>query len=173
MGFSITFLYTLTLTSSSVLLHGFAPPPSWSLLVLPLFPRSPAVVHGDNRHDHKQSGRKRFVSSHSFQNLPWREARARTWVRNLKAGTEAEAIGILLTGLLPMPAQSVLCIQHKTTFHGWEWWRMPFIPAPGRQRQVDLYEFEASLICIVRPCFKNPKISKWVNSFSSLSALYE
>jgi hypothetical protein len=27
-----------------------------------------------------------------------------------------------------------------------ELWHMPFIPALGRQRQVDLYEFEASLV---------------------------
>ena len=27
-----------------------------------------------------------------------------------------------------------------------QWWRMPLIPALGRQRQVDLREFEASLV---------------------------
>ena len=26
------------------------------------------------------------------------------------------------------------------------WWRRPLIPALGRQRQVDLFEFEASLV---------------------------
>ena len=26
------------------------------------------------------------------------------------------------------------------------WWRMPLIPALGRQSQVDLWEFEASLV---------------------------
>jgi hypothetical protein len=26
------------------------------------------------------------------------------------------------------------------------WWRMPLIPAPGRQRQADLHEFEVSLV---------------------------
>ena len=29
---------------------------------------------------------------------------------------------------------------------GWWWWHMPFIPALGRQGQVDLCEFEASLV---------------------------
>jgi hypothetical protein len=28
------------------------------------------------------------------------------------------------------------------------WWHKPFIPAFGRQRQVNLYEFKASLIFI-------------------------
>lgn len=31
-------------------------------------------------------------------------------------------------------------IQHST----WVWWRRPLMPALGRQRQVDLWEFEAS-----------------------------
>ena len=34
---------------------------------------------------------------------------------------------------------------HIDTFARW-WWRMPLIPAFGRQRQVDLSEFEASLV---------------------------
>ena len=29
------------------------------------------------------------------------------------------------------------------------WWSTPVIPALGRQRQVNLCEFEASLVCIV------------------------
>lgn len=33
----------------------------------------------------------------------------------------------------------------KASLAGW-WWRMPLIPAFGRQRQADLNEFEASLV---------------------------
>ena len=33
----------------------------------------------------------------------------------------------------------------KFKLAGW-WWRMPLIPALGRQRQADLCEFEASLV---------------------------
>ena len=29
---------------------------------------------------------------------------------------------------------------------GWQWWCTPLIPELGRQRQEDLYEFEASLV---------------------------
>ena len=34
------------------------------------------------------------------------------------------------------------------------WWYIPLIPALGKQRQVDLCEFKASLNYRVRPCFK-------------------
>jgi hypothetical protein len=44
-------------------------------------------------------------------------------------------------------------------FIGLAWKSMPLIPAFGRQRQVDLCDFEASLQSefqdIVRPCLKN------------------
>jgi hypothetical protein len=33
----------------------------------------------------------------------------------------------------------------KNTTLRWQWWCMPFIPALGEQRQVDPWEFEASL----------------------------
>jgi hypothetical protein len=32
-----------------------------------------------------------------------------------------------------------------------QWWSKPLIPAPGRQRQVDLCEFKASLVYRVSP----------------------
>ena len=50
------------------------------------------------------------------------------------------------------------------------WWRTPLIPALGRQRQVDLYEFETSLIyrassrtgtkTTEKPCFEKAKKKK-------------
>ena len=42
-------------------------------------------------------------------------------------------------------------MQTKVVRHSWMWWRTPLIPALGRQRQVDLYEFEASLVYRVIP----------------------
>ena len=32
------------------------------------------------------------------------------------------------------------------TLAGWQWWHTPLIPALGRQRQVDICEFKASLV---------------------------
>lgn len=49
---------------------------------------------------------------------------------------------------------------------GW-WWYIPLIPAPEKQRQIDLFEFKASLVYKVssrnssisteKPCVKNPQ----------------
>ena len=38
------------------------------------------------------------------------------------------------------------------------WWRMPLIPALGRQRQVNLCEFEASLV--YRESFRTPRATE-------------
>ena len=35
---------------------------------------------------------------------------------------------------------------NKKTLQGWVWWHTPLVPAFGRQRQVDLCEFKASLV---------------------------
>jgi hypothetical protein len=36
-------------------------------------------------------------------------------------------------------------------FLGWAWWHIPLISALGRQSQVDLCEFEASLVYKMSP----------------------
>ena len=35
---------------------------------------------------------------------------------------------------------------NKRVWAAGQWWRMPLIPALGRQRQADLCEFEANLV---------------------------
>jgi hypothetical protein len=37
---------------------------------------------------------------------------------------------------------------------GW-WWCTPFIPSLGKERQVDLCEFQDSQGCTVKPCLKS------------------
>lgn len=42
----------------------------------------------------------------------------------------------------------------------WAWWHMLLIPALKRQGQIDLYEFEVSMVYIIRPCLKNNNNNK-------------
>jgi len=49
----------------------------------------------------------------------------------------------------------------NTIYHDVEWWHMSLIPAPRRQRQVDLFGFKVSLIYKVssrtaRATLRNP-----------------
>ena len=42
----------------------------------------------------------------------------------------------------------------------WAWWLTPLIPALGRQRQADLYEFQASLVYTVNSRLHSVYIEK-------------
>jgi hypothetical protein len=57
----------------------------------------------------------------------------------------------------------------KTDKRARQWWRMPLIPALGRQRQVDFWvqgqpglqsEFQDSQDCTEKPCLEKPKKKK-------------
>jgi hypothetical protein len=52
-------------------------------------------------------------------------------------------LGHLLPYLI-LPKEKLILL--KLSFPGWTWWHIPLIPAPRKQRQEDLCEFEVSLV---------------------------
>jgi hypothetical protein len=69
---------------------------------------------------------------------------------------------------------------YKIPIYSWVWWRMPLIPALGRQRQADFWvwgqpglqsEFQDSQDYTEKPCLENQKKKKKKKKIPSYSQL--
>ena len=93
--------------------------------------------------DSKEGSNRRAGDGWSL--VSWGLASCRLSRRHCLQRTSVESI---VGHLMPSSGLHICTCSHKctNTHRGWAVWRTPLIPALWRQRQVDLCEFEASLI---------------------------